>query len=428
MSRILWPPSRWSAVIWIGFLSLVLLARFPGNYLFYPPYLMDLEVYRLIAQRVLHGQAAELYQPTTSGLMLFKYAPCWALFWAPLGWFPSHQAAAIVWATLTVGWFALGCHGAHRLCEAADLHPPAWSAWIVVSLLVRSVTAEFLNGQVDLLWGLLTIAFLRAALAQRLWRAAFFLSLAISLKLPALIFLPYLAARRHYRLVAQTVLLFVFVNAAASWLLNPHDPLQLAADWLGVLRASGPARAFEIGNQSLFAFLGRFCSADQYHLNVFALPVTAVVTIAGGLLAVLCAAILLPRPAARLNESTRFVWDAALLSIVMVLGSPTVWIATYSVLLLPVTLLVASVMNLLREAKRDPLSWLCVLGLICLSAMTHSGFWRAVGLSVFRGESYVFLVFMILPWFGLVLFLALWRERYRLTARPQPAAAGISGS
>lgn len=405
-------PWRWPAWVWLSGLAAVLLIRFPIYFALSPPYLMDFEVYRAIAQRIAEGGGGALYQPTTSALMMFKYAPCWALAWLPLAWLPGH-IGAVLWTALTALWLVLACWTASRLCAGATLRVPTWVSVGVVLLLVRPMTAEFLNGQVDILWALLVTASLLTMNSHQTWWSAVWLALAIALKLPALIVLAYFLLRRRWVFSLQVMAVFLAVNGLASLLLNPAQPWDLIRDWSRVLWISGGGRAFEIGNQSLAALAARFLSADGYHLNIAALSTTAIVALTllvlGGLFSLVCVG-----PTSRLPEATRLVFDGALLSVLMVLGSPTTWIATYSALILPVSLAITCLLSwwrhpLLRGQVIAAL--LTISSLTGLSLMTHSKFWKALGILYFRGESYVFLVLMILPWFGLALFASLWYQR-----------------
>jgi len=402
-------PLRWPAWIWLSALSLIFFIRFPINFVLYPPFLMDFDVYRAVSVRIVGGGASALYDPTSTAVMMFKYAPFWALVWIPLAWLPPH-AGAILWATKTVAWLILACAGAQWLCAKAGVRAPAWLAVAIVSLLVRSLTGEFLNGQVDILWGLLVIGFLLADALKRSWWAAASLALAISLKLPALIFLPYLFIRRRVRLAVQVLTIFLALNAATCVALEPSRPFHLIGAWASVLWSSGPARAFEIGNQSLLALAARFLSADGYHLNVMALSHGGVF-IATLLLSAALFALVVFGPPKRAEEPARSLFDGALLTILMVLCSPTVWTATYSALIFPVGLAVACAVSRPRATWRDPLSLMAASAVVVLSIFTHSYFWHAIGVRYFRGESYVFLVLMALPWLGLALFVYLWRQR-----------------
>ena len=417
---------RWPAWIWWTGLALIFLIRFPVHFLFYPPYLMDFDVYRAIAVRIAQGGAHELYAPTASALMMFKYAPVWALAWLPLAWCPA-QPAAILWSTLTVGWLLGTCWGIAWLCRRAGLRLSWWMIPAAIALLVRPITAEFLNGQVDLLWAWLVIGFLIARATQQHFWAGACLALAISLKLPAGIFLPYLLARRQWRLAALTGLMLVAMNLAACVCLTPDHPLALLRSWAEVLVSSGTSRAFEIGNQSLLALAGRLLTADGYRLNMATLsPHSALLAML--FISALLFIAALRRPSSDLPDSTRWVFDGALLTTLMVLCSPTTWVATYSALLLPASLALACAAAALQDPRRRLGEVVALTCMGALSAMTHSGFWRALGVRYFRNESYVFLVLMVLPWLGLALFGYLAHQRRRPGASLRVADGDTSRS
>jgi hypothetical protein len=399
---------------WLALAALIFLIRFPVHFALDPPYLMDFEVYRMVAQRVIVGDARHLYDPTTSELMPFKYAPCWALLWSPLAWIPDH-AGAVLWATLTVLWLILALRGSSRLCQDAGLRAPPWLSMVVVALLARPLTAEFLNGQADLLWACLVIGLILAEHRARPWRAAASLGLAIALKLPALIFLVYLLIRRRLGTVARVVAVLLGMNAISGALLNPAHPLALFQAWIRVLWSSGTSRAFEIGNQSLFARAGRFLSADAYGLGIVALPPPTIFLLTAVVSALLLT-LVVTRPRSTLSDQARGVFDGSLLCILMVVCSPTVWIATYSALILPTAVAAACAVTSPLAARGRVPSALAALLIVALSLMTHSTFWKSVGIRYLRGESYVFLVLMILPWFGLTLFAYLWRQRSRASS------------
>lgn len=408
-------------------LALIFLIRFPGNFLVWPPYLMDFEVYRTVATRLFHGGALRLYDPTTSELMPFKYAPCWALLWLPLAWLPSH-AGAVVWATLTVFWLILACWGSVHLCQRAGLGTPPWVSAVAASVLVRSLTAEFLNGQVDILWALLVIGFFvwnNGSALKRPWLAAWSLAFAIALKLPALIVLAYLVVRRHWQTVVRVLAILLAANLGTSFLLAPTHPFVLFVRWLHVLQSSGVSRAFEIGNQTLFSLLGRFFSADAYRLNFLNLSMPAVFLI-GFLVSVLLFSLILRSPRPQPHRSAQWLWDGALLTTLMVLCSPTAWVATYSALLLPIVVAIAAITTYPRLVWRDVPSVILVALAVMLSVMTHSAFWKALGVRYLRGESYVFLVLMILPFFALMLFSLLLRQRALLARKIWPSARAPS--
>lgn len=406
-------------------LGAVLLVRFPVRFAMTQPYLMDLEVYRAVAERILQGQAADLYAPTTSELALFKYAPSWALPLVPLGWM-SHHVGAVVWSGVHVALLLVTLVLCARLCRRLGIRYHPLAAVGTVLLLVRPLTAVLLNGQVNILWGLLVVGFLLGEAARRPWGAALSLALAISLKLPALLFLLYLALRRRWVSAGRTLLAFAVINLAAAWWLLPAHPLSLFASWYHVLSASGPARAFEIGSQSLLALMGRLLRPDGYGFNLLSLSDGAVAVVAVVVQVALLAAVFSPH-AGRLPESLRLVLDGALLSVFMVLFSPTCWVATYSALPFPVFVALALFSSQPQAIWRHLPLTMGALAALLLSALTHAKVWRFFGVLAIKGETYVFEVLMILPLFGLALAWCLWHHRRRLAvcASPVPGVMGL---
>ncbi|MBI4342075.1 MAG: DUF2029 domain-containing protein [Candidatus Omnitrophica bacterium] len=408
-------PWQWPLSTWLLLLGMVLAVRFPLKFLVDQAFLMDFDLFHTIAQRVLSHQAITLYDQADTPQAVFKYAPLWALAWTPLGWLSSH-AGAVAWSTLTAGFLLGTCWTADRLCRTLGLSPAGFVAPLAVLLLVRPLTAEFLNGQVNVLWGLLVLVCLLAEAARRPWLAALSLASAISLKLPALLFLLYLAARRRWASAGRTLLLLVALNLVAAWALVPSRPLALLAAWQRTLLATGPDRAFEIGSQSLLALLGRLLRADGYGFNVLALPDGAVAAVAALVSLALFAAVCLP-PARGTPDPLRTLLDGALLNVFMVLFSPTCWVATYSALLFPVFVAIALFSSQPRAVWRRPSLTLGALAGLLFSALTHAKVWRFLGVRAIKGETYVFEVLMILPLFGLSLAWCLWHQRRWLARR-----------
>lgn len=399
--------------MWLAGLWIVLLARFPLKFLREPStFLMDVELYWTTGRRALAQQGLQLYDPVVTQQMLFKYAPIWAVAFIPFAPLSLH-GTMVLSGFLNAGWLVGTCWTALRLCRLLGLSPQPFLPLAAVLLLVRPITSEFLLGQVNLLWGLLLAAFLLLETTRRPWLAALSLALAISLKVSALAFLPYLALRRHWATLGRTLAWLAGLNLAAAWWLLPASPLQLFATWCRVMLDSGAERAFEIGNQSLLALTGRLLRADGLGLNVATLPDAAIGPIAAAVWLLLFAGLVVPRRLA-LPPASRTILDGALLTVLVVVGTPICWVATYSALLTPVTICLA----LLWDAvARRRLSWstacAAVIAGLC-SLMTHSKFWKLVGIRHIRGESYVYLVLMVLPLFALALAFCLWRQRATL--------------
>ncbi len=398
---------RWELVA-LALLAVILLVRYSVNFLLDPPFFMDFEVYRATGLRVLQGQAEQLYAPTYSDQMLFKYAPVWALWWAPFGLLSSHDGG-VLWSVLSAGCLVLTCWLAARLCRSYGLRVP-WAAPFIAALFVsRPLNEEFPNGQVDTLWGLLIVASLWAVIRRDRWVAAGALALAISLKLPAALLLLYFLARRQLEVVWRTCVIGLLLNGVAALLLAPHHPWGLAVAWVDVLRASGPDRAFEIGSQSLLALFARYLTNDGYPLHVLSLPRSVVVPLALAVEMGLFACLLRGRRPTPSHPA--WLFDTAAVTVMMVLFSPTCWLPTYTLLAFPCVVAVATAYTRAWRTLRDPgasaLLFLTLLGTL----FTHRKAWHLVGIRAIGNEEYVFLVIMTLPWCALALVGYLWRQR-----------------
>ena len=268
------------------------------------------------------------------------------------------------------------------------------------------------NGQANALWGLLVVAGAWAASQRRRSASAAFAG-AMLLKLPAAVYLPYLAARRRHRLALAAAVIACGAAALSSALLWPARPLHLLQAWRHAVAGSAQT-AFEIGNQSAAALLSRLLTGDGYGLNVAALPRALVPWLAAALLLVCWW--LVAAPSRRRTEPAWFVYDCAMLSILMVLFSPSGWLATYTVLLFPAYVAAAGLAQ--PAARRDGAAWALAWLVASLTLLTHRSTWRLLGLTSWRGETYLFLVFMILPWMGLALLALLWRLRRLHGRRP----------
>ena len=397
----------------------VLFIRYPVQFAISPPYLMDFNVYRTVANRLIDGQTKALYVPTSadSDRMVFKYAPPWAICAIPLAWL-SPQTAAIAWTCIDLLALLITLIICSRLCRVQGLSAPQLAGIVsiaVVLLITRPLSEEIGNGQTNLLWGALTTGFVLAAMRKRSWLAAALLSSAILLKLPAAIFLPHLFLRRQWGILWRTIALACGATLAASALLIPQAPLQLVLAWAAALFKNGTTYAFEIANQSLLALLGRLFTHDGYGLNILALPHAILPPIAAAMVIGLLLLIAIPRSP---QHPARFLLDSAMLMVLMVLGSPSGWPATYTALVFPMFLSMVIIIHMAARYRWDLWTLLpAALALIC-NLLTRRKFWDLLNLHDWHGEGYLFMVFMTLPLMGLFLLGVLFRQRQLLTEPP----------
>lgn len=154
----------------------------------------DLEVYWRAGAR---AAAAEPLYRTEDQHYQFKYLPAFAVLAIPLGAVPLAEAKT--------GWFAasvalLIAFVTLSLRLPVEQHGPLWL--VVVSVIVtmgKFFGHELILGQVNLLFGAITVSALLALKAGRNELAGALIALAIVVKPYAAIFLPWLAADRRWR-------------------------------------------------------------------------------------------------------------------------------------------------------------------------------------------------------------------------------------
>ena len=108
--------------------------------------------------------------------------------------------------------------------------------------------------------------------------------------------------------------------------------------------------------------------------------------------------------------------------ILMVIGSPSGWPATYTVLAFPMFLSIVMLSRMAADRRWDLWSLMFgALALIC-NLLTRRKFWDLLRLHDWHGEGYLFLVFMTLPLMGLFLLGMLFRQRRLLADLPASSA------
>ena len=419
MIRVLRTPPQWAEPASFTLLGLTLLLRYPIHFIISPPFLMDFEVYRAAAERLLHGAGGALYAPTTSEMMVFKYAPIWAFLWMPFGWMSDH-AAGVWWTATSVVTLLVTLRLCASLCRHHHIRYHPLTGIAAVLLLVRPLAEEMGNGQANLWWGCLTVAALHADASQRPWRSALAMAAAILLKLPALIFIPYLVLQREWRRLGRLAIALAGLILAGSWFVAPRDPFALVQAWMRALAVNGHAYAFIIGNQSVLACLGRFFTADGYGLNCVSLSRVAITWIAIGL--GIAGLVFVGWPRRGAHSPQRALYDSALLMILMTVFSPTCWTATFMTLLFPLFLALAGLWHQQRDRCRDGWSLLWT-GLVLLGSLfTNHNTWQRLHIPPWHGEAYLYLVFMVIPALTIALLALLARHRRLLDSPNQPHA------
>ena len=221
----------------------------------------DFRVY-YYASRVLIEGHGQLYGPQ-SGIgwpQYFRYPPLFLLAFLPFALLPFKAAAAL--------WAALKCAVLYALVRALGRRlsfPQTGFWWLVpVFLCTGFVVQELDVGNVQLLVFGLTAASL-LSLQSNSSRPALLLSFAASLKVWPLFFVPYLAARRHTRVAAITVILVAAFMLLPAAYFGWGDNLHLLREWVAQEWGTGSMAAGTwFPSQSLSGVLQRYLTTMDY--------------------------------------------------------------------------------------------------------------------------------------------------------------------
>lgn len=218
-------------------------------------YNLDLDVYRVGAQRVLDGQ--ELYSGhfhiIGDTYLPFTYPPISAVLFTPLAVMPYHLAAVLlVCATVAVTWWVLAhtVHSAARL----DRSSAGWVSVVLTAVLIHlsPIHTTLAYGQINVL--LMGMVFADALVVPRRYRGLL-TGAAVAIKLTPAVFGLWFLLRKDWgsilRMGAGTV-----GTTALAWLILPRDSLEY---WTHTLRETGRIGNHEYAlNQSINGLLYRF--------------------------------------------------------------------------------------------------------------------------------------------------------------------------
>src|SRR3989338_3304303 len=387
-------------------IALILFFRFSYNHIIDPGsiFLMDFNVYHFTANLILQGKL-DIYHLAYQNGFEFKYAPFCAILFTPLALF-SLQTASVMWEFLNfiflISYFLIS----EKIIQFYGFTHRSWYFLLAFIFIITPLWANLGVGQSDIVQiGLIFIA-LYLYLKEKKLLSALLLSLAMSLKIPALIFLLFFVVKKDLKMMFQTLFIFLGLNFLACLFLNFHNPLQPFKDWQEVLRTTSPNLQFIVPNQSLYTFLFRyFGTGDSFCFELLKLSKSAIFWLYGFISVVMVS---VPLLLARFSKESR-AKDLSMLGILvllMVLLSPVVWSPNYVIFIFPILFILSMLKGLWQSKVRTVVS-ISIFLLIFLDFFTHKKAWRLVGLLPYKGEHYPDLVFMIYPMMGLLLYFLL---------------------
>jgi hypothetical protein len=158
--------------------------------------------------------------------MHYRYPPLFLLLVAPLTLLPV-RISATLWLVAKLAVLVLLVRAIWRRLG------PRWNLWAVlipVLVVTPYLILDFRYGNVQLfIFGLTAAALLWSD--SRPWGSAFALSLAISVKVWPLFFVPYLLALRRYRVAAASLALTAALTVLPAVYLGGARTLDLLAEW-----------------------------------------------------------------------------------------------------------------------------------------------------------------------------------------------------
>jgi hypothetical protein len=268
----------------------------------------DFEVYYTAGAR---AAAAEPLYRESDGHYQFKYLPAFALFAAPLSKLPL-PAAKGAWFTASsvLMIVLLGL----SLKAMPDFRRPAVVLLVLTFLAMAKFYAhELVLGQVNLLFGVIVTLALVSMRAGRDAEAGLLLALAVVVKPYAVIFVPWLAARKNRTALVTMLVGVALLLALPAVRYGWNGNLALLRDWWQTVTVTTAPNLLNPDNVSLSAMFTRWLGPDS--------PAGRLAAVASAVLLVVAAVVVTARGALRSPDTL----DAALLLLLIPLLSPQGW-------------------------------------------------------------------------------------------------------
>lgn len=230
----------------------------------------DFEVYWTAGARA--ASAEPLYQ-AGDGHYVFKYLPAFAILAIPLGVLPRHAAQAL-WFSVSIVFVAVLL--AQSIALLPERRQPRWLlVTVLIVALAKFIGHELVLGQVNLLLGIVAAGALLALKSGREALAGGLVVLAIVIKPYAVIFLPWLVARRRLPSLVAALAGFAFVLLLPAVIYGWSGNIAEHRAWWAMVTSTTGPNLFVADNVSLASAYARMAGAGDL-ANWLALGSTAV--------------------------------------------------------------------------------------------------------------------------------------------------------
>ena len=298
------------------------------------PKMPDFEVYVKTASRAAHAEP--LYRES-DGHFVFKYLPAFAVLSVPLVLVPERLAEGI-WFMSSVGLLVALLALAVRL-PVERRKSVRWLVLVTVISFAKFYAHELVLGQVNLLFAVIAVGVLLAMKSGREALAGFLVVLAIVVKPYAVLFVPWLAARRRVPSIVTALAGFAAVLLLPALVYGWNGNIEQHRQWWRMVTETTAPNLLVHDNVSLAAMYFRWVGPGVLSARL-ALGTAIVLLLAAG-------AMFLYRRGVRFPEGV----EGSVLLILMPLLSPQGWDYVF-LIATPAIIFVANYLDLLPRPMR----------------------------------------------------------------------------
>ena len=298
------------------------------------PKMPDFEVYVKTASRAAHAEP--LYRES-DGHFVFKYLPAFAVLSVPLVLIPERLAEGI-WFMSSVGLLVALLALAVRL-PVERRKSVRWLVLVTVISFAKFYAHELVLGQVNLLFAVMAVGVMLAMKSGREALAGFLVVLAIVVKPYAVLFVPWLAARRRAPSIVTALAGFAAVLLLPALVYGWNGNIEQHRQWWRMVTETTAPNLLVHDNVSLAAMYFRWVGPGVLSARL-ALGTAIVLLLAAG-------AMFLYRRGVRFPEGV----EGSVLLILMPLLSPQGWDYVF-LIATPAIIFVANYLDLLPRPMR----------------------------------------------------------------------------
>lgn len=248
--------------------------------LLYPPFvkkdMTDFSVCYQGGQRIIKGET--LYR-VSDGHLQYKYSPASAVFFSLFSFLP-YEVAKLIWYLLELILLYLG------LVISYDVLPSKHKKKGFIVILTFLIMAKFLGreielGQVNIFIFFLLIVMVKAAVEKKDVKGGLFWGFSLLFKPYALVFLPYFALKKRFKLIASGLATALLGFIVPLIFYGFSGNLVVLREWYTTLSKSTPSLIDHYDNASIHAFfLKNFPSEQRDVALIFIMGIALIIGVA----------------------------------------------------------------------------------------------------------------------------------------------------